>query len=833
MRPPRLSFRHGHRSPVAGDPRLARHGEQVRTHAQENRQPVRHHGAEPGGFELVVQELHQRVADEVIVAAQEAFVGGVDDLRLLEPGAQEQVAVRARPADVVPRIEHGTPALRGPREQHVGEHQTAPGLENTERLAQEARPRAEMERRLDADYVIEALVLEIETRRVHQEEGAARGGVAAGFDLLRRDVDPGDVRRSEKTRQVARRGALAARDVENRAAALRQEAEQTFHQILAGFLLAGRLLLPEAVVREAAEAEILSRAQQRVLVHGPVVMHIDGPARRAVAGRFLREVRSSHPDLEAAPRVRRVSPAGGRPDRHLGAERIGGSHDQTGLAAEQRAHAVVVRVAEPVAADLEPAHAVRAAPQVETGLALDDLLGPDQTHPGVRAARHAARIDPPQEDAGVVGADVQAAVVLGHAPDVAVERVVEPRPEAADRLHVAPRCAALLADDQLPAILGIDPDQLARRGPRLELPVVAATPDAGADVQRALEGEHRHDRLVELAAPRPARQDLRPAVRRVPLGVGLPDLDAGERIADAGVEMTVEDGQLEHPGAGRVAEAGLGDRYPPPGERVPAFQDDRRDGVGPHTAAAGGRGEQAALEADQRAIRADAPVAHAGLGHRLEVDAVDRAEDERARGLRGRHGADVQRLGRVARGLAHDHAAIAEIAPDAVRAVLGIDARRLEGHLKPSVRGRGAPDLAVLLEPRRVEIGWNGDRPKVEGVGRLVRCEVDQLKHVARRPDVELPAEPAHAVGVTVVLVAEPPVGQAAEVRAAQPGRQTAAGNGQVVRGGQRSGRHVRVLRSADRTGRGPGLRGAASSSGSGRRAARSVSRQVARNSRI
>ena len=73
--------------------------------------------------------------------------------------------------------------------------------------------------------------------------------------------------------------------------------------------------------------------------------------------------------------------------------------------------------------------------------------------------------------------------------------------EAAQWLAIAIADLALRPDHQLPAVLGVDPDQLARRRAGLELAVVAAAADAGADVERSLEGEHRHHRLVELAAP--------------------------------------------------------------------------------------------------------------------------------------------------------------------------------------------------------------------------------------------------------------------------------------------------------------------------------------------
>ena len=102
--------------------------------------------------------------------------------------------------------------------------------------------------------------------------------------------------------------------------------------------------------------------------------------------------------------------------------------------------------------------------------------------------------------------------MLAHAPEVAVEEVVEARQTARQRRLVTVGRVARLADDQVPATVRVQPDQLRWRRADAVLPVDAAALDAAADVERALERAHAQHALVRLPAPGAALEHVLPVV---------------------------------------------------------------------------------------------------------------------------------------------------------------------------------------------------------------------------------------------------------------------------------------------------------------------------------
>ena len=281
----------------------------------------------------------------------------------------------------------------------------------------------------------------------------------------------------------------------------------------------------------------------------------------------------------------------------------------------------------------------------------------------------------------------------------------------------------------------------------------AAVDDAGADVERAAELEHRDAHFIGGPAPGAAVDDLAPVVRRTTLAVGLPDLHAGG-IDRGRIEVTIELGHLEYRDIAALAETVAAGRDPLRGLHVVGAVDRgfRADAFLRLTGAgvrAGGRGVHAALEHLQAAEAAYRGVPGRAR-HRFEIAAVLAAQDVRRLGHRRCPGRDIQARLAVGLALKHRHAAKADIARDLTIVAARHPGRLVETH--PLVQRRiVAPDFSTPVHVVNVVRAFHGPRPEVGT--RIV--DLHHREGAARGPHVQPTVEPRHRVRVVVEPVAE------------------------------------------------------------------------------
>ncbi len=192
----------------------------------------------------------------------------------------------------------------------------------------------------------------------------------------------------------------------------------------------------------------------------------------------------------------------------------------------QRAQSDVVRVVHAVRGDRQPVLAVMAAIQIKAGVMLENLLRLDVVD-GVRELlRPGAAVGITEQRTPFEAAEVEPAAVLAHAPEVAVEEVVEAGQIVGQRLLIALRRLARIADQQVPLAVRVNADQFRRRRSDLVLPVDAAALNAAADIERVLERIHAEYGLIQWSASGAAVDDLFPSIRRLAVDRAAPDLVA-------------------------------------------------------------------------------------------------------------------------------------------------------------------------------------------------------------------------------------------------------------------------------------------------------------------
>src|SRR5580658_1102851 len=136
--------------------------------------------------------------------------------------------------------------------------------------------------------------------------------------------------------------------------------------------------------------------------------------------------------------------------RHdLRTPRIGRPDEQAMRSRFQRAQAHVVRIAHAVVGHGHPVVAVVGAVQVKPGLILENIVRTHVAQQSPKYALEGVALDVGQQGAPFEGAQVEPSIVLAHAPEVAVEHLVETGAAAGQRFFVAVRRVARCTDDEV------------------------------------------------------------------------------------------------------------------------------------------------------------------------------------------------------------------------------------------------------------------------------------------------------------------------------------------------------------------------------------------------